>query len=455
MGTLGGMAAMKRPARKRFPAGNRRRAGTVKFSFAPTPPFRLGLAAWTLRRRGENAVDRWDGTTYRRVLPLDGVPVEVAVTQVASGESPRLRVAVTGRGAGSAAKAAIAPILERMLGLRADLSDFYRFANRNARLAALAERFRGMKPPRFPTVFEALINGIACQQMSLTLGIQLLNRLADAYGLAWSDGETPAHAFPRPEDLAGLRPQALRPLGFSHQKSRAMIEASRAVCQGQLDLESLVEVRDEEAVERLQQLRGVWPLDRGVRSAPRPGAMAHFSRRRCGRTRRPDALAQVESTTGLPASPPCADAMERLRRADLFPSAARWTFDIASPAMKKNTTKQSALILTVGHSTRTLETLIHLLQSHQVTLVVDVRTIPRSRHNPQFNRETLPDSLRAAGIDYEQSPGLGGFGTRKADSPNMAWRNASFRGYADYMQTDEFEERLNALMDRSRRTAWP
>ena len=198
MGTLGGMAAMKRPARKRFPAGNRRRAGTVKFSFAPTPPFRLGLAAWTLRRRGENAVDRWDGTTYRRVLPLDGVPVEVAVTQVASGESPRLRVAVTGRGAGSAAKAAIAPILERMLGLRADLSDFYRFANRNARLAALAERFRGMKPPRFPTVFEALINGIACQQMSLTLGIQLLNRLADAYGLAWSDGETPAPRLPSP-----------------------------------------------------------------------------------------------------------------------------------------------------------------------------------------------------------------------------------------------------------------
>ena len=119
--------------------------------------------------------------------------------------------------------------------------------------------------------------------------------------------------------------------------------------------------------------------------------------------------------------------------------------------MKKNTTKQSALILTVGHSTRTLETLIHLLQSHQVTLVVDVRTIPRSRHNPQFNRETLPDSLCAAGIDYEHMPGLGGLRHTRADSPNMAWRKASFRGYADYMQTDEFEERLNALMDRSRK----
>ena len=202
-------------------------------------------------------MDRWDGTTYRRVLPLGGVPVEVTAAQTAPPESPQLRVSVTGAGAGSAVKATIAPILERMLGLRADLSDFYEFASQDARLAPLAERFRGMRPPRFPTVFEALINGIACQQMSLTVGIRLLTRLSQAHGLAWREGEAPAHAFPRPEDLAGLRPQALRPLGFSHQKSRAMIEVAQAVCDGQLDLESLVEVSDEEAVERLEQLRGV------------------------------------------------------------------------------------------------------------------------------------------------------------------------------------------------------
>jgi DNA-3-methyladenine glycosylase II len=251
------MATVKTPASEQFATGNPARAGTVKFSLAPTPPFRLGLAVWTLRRRVENGVDRWDGTNYRRILPLGGVPVEVAVAQTAPPESPQLRITVTGAGAGSAVKAVISPALERMLGLRADLSDFYRFAARDARLAALAERFRGMRPPRFPTVFEALINGIACQQMSLTLGIQLLNRLSEAYGLAWGEGETPDHAFPRPEDLAGIWPQALRPLGFSHQKSRAMIEAAQAVCDGQLDLESLVDVPDEEAVRRLEQLRGV------------------------------------------------------------------------------------------------------------------------------------------------------------------------------------------------------
>lgn len=253
----GGMATVKTPASERFATGNRARAGNVKFSLAPRPPFQLGLAVWTLRRRVENGVDRWDGTTYRRVLPLGGVPVEVAVTQTTPPESPQLRVTVTGAGAGSAVKAAISPILERMLGLRADLSDFYESASQDARLALLAERFRGMRPPRFPTVFEALINGIACQQMSLTLGIRLLSRLAEAHGLAWREGETPGHAFPRPEDLAGLQPQALRPLGFSHQKSRAMIEAAQVVCDGQLDLESLVDVPDEEAVGRLEQLRGV------------------------------------------------------------------------------------------------------------------------------------------------------------------------------------------------------
>lgn len=251
------MDTVKTPASEQFATDNRARDGTVKFSLAPRPPFQLGLAVWTLRRRGENAVDRWDGATYKRLVTLGGVPVDVAVAQTAPPGSPQLQVSVTGAGTGSAVKAAISPILERVLGLRADLSEFYRFASHDARLGALAERFRGMKPPRFPTVFEALINGIACQQMSLTLGIRLLNRLSQAHGLAWSAGEAPAHAFPRPQDLAAVRPEALRSLGFSHHKSRAMIEAAQAVCDGQLDLESLVEVSDEEAVERLEHIRGV------------------------------------------------------------------------------------------------------------------------------------------------------------------------------------------------------
>ena len=104
------------------------------------------------------------------------------------------------------------------------------------------------------------------------------------------------------------------------------------------------------------------------------------------------------------------------------------------------------VVLTIGHSTRTLEEFIGLLRAHAVTRVVDVRTIPRSRHNPQFNQDSLPDSLKKAGLGYVHLPGLGGLRHAKRDSFNMGWRNASFRGYADYMQTPEFERGLEELI---------
>ncbi len=105
----------------------------------------------------------------------------------------------------------------------------------------------------------------------------------------------------------------------------------------------------------------------------------------------------------------------------------------------------SPLVMTIGHSTHTIEEFIRLLQAHGATCVVDVRTVPRSRHNPQFNKESLPRSLKQAGLGYVHVPGLGGLRHAKPDSPNMGWRNASFRGYADYMQTPEFAQSIEEL----------
>ncbi len=104
------------------------------------------------------------------------------------------------------------------------------------------------------------------------------------------------------------------------------------------------------------------------------------------------------------------------------------------------------LVLTIGHSTRTWKTFLELLRAYGVKRVVDVRTIPRSRHNPQFNRESLSTKLRAARIGYVHLRKLGGLRRTRCDSPNMGWRNASFRGFADYMQTSEFEAGLQRLM---------
>ncbi len=113
------------------------------------------------------------------------------------------------------------------------------------------------------------------------------------------------------------------------------------------------------------------------------------------------------------------------------------------------------MIFTIGHSTRPIDDFIALLKAHEIQLLVDVRTIPRSRHNPQFNRETLADSLHAAGIKYQHMPELGGLRHARKDSTNLAWRNLSFRGYADYMETPEFDKALADLIEKSqsKRTA--
>lgn len=104
------------------------------------------------------------------------------------------------------------------------------------------------------------------------------------------------------------------------------------------------------------------------------------------------------------------------------------------------------VIFTIGHSTRTLEEFIGLLHAYGVRLVVDVRTIPRSRHNPQFNQENLPAGLKESGIDYVWLKELGGLRHPRPDSQNKGWRNESFRGFADYMQTPEFEHGIDELI---------
>lgn len=116
------------------------------------------------------------------------------------------------------------------------------------------------------------------------------------------------------------------------------------------------------------------------------------------------------------------------------------------PTKRKTKIKEKPVVMTIGHSTHTIEEFIQILESHGVNCIADVRTIPRSRHNPQFNKDSLPLSLKEAGIKYIHIPELGGLRHTTKDSPNTGWRNASFRGYADYMQTQPFEKALDKLI---------
>jgi uncharacterized protein (DUF488 family) len=103
-------------------------------------------------------------------------------------------------------------------------------------------------------------------------------------------------------------------------------------------------------------------------------------------------------------------------------------------------------LFTIGHSIRPLDEFISMLEGRAIQHLIDVRTVPRSRHNPQFNRETLPAALHAHGIDYTHQPGLGGLRPQRRESINTGWHNASFRAYADYMQTEEFADNIARLI---------
>jgi uncharacterized protein (DUF488 family) len=103
-------------------------------------------------------------------------------------------------------------------------------------------------------------------------------------------------------------------------------------------------------------------------------------------------------------------------------------------------------IYTIGHSTRPIEEFIELLRINKVTLLADIRTMPKSRHNPQYWHDALEKSLTDARIEYVYIPGLGGRRRAAKDSINTTWRNASFKGYADHMQTDEFKDALDQLI---------
>ncbi len=230
---------------------------TLAYELTPTPPFRLDLTVWALRRRADNAVDGWDGEQYRRVFTIGEQSVMVAVRQVSAADSPRLQVDVRSAQPISKGESLVTSVLERVVGLRLDLADFYRVARTDPQLAALADRFRGLKPPRFPTLFETLANAIACQQVTLTLGVRLLNGLASAYGPTASTEASAARGFPRPIDLASCEPEDLRALAFSHQKGRALVELARGIVEGRVDLEGLASQDNATVVEQLQQLRGV------------------------------------------------------------------------------------------------------------------------------------------------------------------------------------------------------
>lgn len=227
------------------------------FALDPVPPFRLDVTVWALRRRASNRIDQWDGTTYTRVLLLDRQPVKVTVSQQHPTMPPRLLVTVSSPVPLAQLCARISNILQQMLGCATDVTAFYSLAQGDHQISVLAQRFLGLKPPRFPSLFEAFLNAFACQQVSLDVGILLLNRLTETYGMKWTDGQNVYSAFPGPEQLVNASVERLRALGWSHQKARALLELASLQVHGQKDFSLLETMSNEDVCQAIMPLRGV------------------------------------------------------------------------------------------------------------------------------------------------------------------------------------------------------
>ncbi len=228
------------------------------FTIPVVPPFRLDFTVWALRRRKTNIVDRWDGRQYLRVFVVNNSPVKISVVLKTEMNEPGLVLtSQVEEGSPGRYKKDIHALIQKMLGTDIGLQPFYRLSKKVDFLDLLVNQYRGVKPPRFPTIFEALINSIACQQVTLDLGILMINRLAETFGMEFSDDGITYFAFPEPEDLAKAAESDLKKLGFSHQKVRAIKELSAKVAGNELALAGLEEMTNDEAIGYLSSLRGI------------------------------------------------------------------------------------------------------------------------------------------------------------------------------------------------------
>jgi DNA-3-methyladenine glycosylase II len=225
----------------------------LTFTLRARPPFRLDLTVWALRRRPHNVVDQFDDGIWRRVLVIGKSPVALAVTQARGGSRPEIEVQLRAARP-QIVKMEVATIVTRMLGLERDLSDFYLLLRSDPRMRQLAERLRGMKPVRYATVFEAFANAVACQLVSLSAGMHVLNRLTEEFGVR---GET-MRSFPAAAAVARSNPDALRELGLSRQKGEYLIGlAHQAIDPKDRDFASIERLADDDAIALLSKFRGV------------------------------------------------------------------------------------------------------------------------------------------------------------------------------------------------------
>jgi DNA-3-methyladenine glycosylase II len=242
-----------------MPLGTRRRASISEHQLPVVPPYRLDLTATVLRRFSTNVVDvLGPGGVYRRALAMPGGPLVVEVAQPAQ---DMLRLTVAGP---LPAHEAAPALVRRMLGADVHLGRFDRASAKVPWLAALARRMLGVRPPRYPTLWEACVNAVVFQQISLIAASAIMRRVIEALGTAVPFGGGRLFAFPEPAVVAATDASVLRAAGLSAAKTAAILGIGRAFSAGTLTEQALEGCSSAEAALELCRLRGIGPWTAAV-----------------------------------------------------------------------------------------------------------------------------------------------------------------------------------------------
>lgn len=226
------------------------------FKLFPYPPFRLDYTVWALRRREHNIIDQWNGHYYTRVFLIHKRPILVTIEQTKKKTKPEIIVSFN-KPVDVMIKKEISQLIEKMFGLTCNLQAFYKIALQDRHLKELAIQFMGVKPVRFASLFESLLNAIACQQLSLEVGILLLNRLSQKFGKKYRFNNGIHYAFPSFERIKKCTIENLKSLGFNTHKSQTIIQLASSFSKDRICFDNLITKTNNEIVEFLCQYKGI------------------------------------------------------------------------------------------------------------------------------------------------------------------------------------------------------
>jgi DNA-3-methyladenine glycosylase II len=246
-----------------------------RFTLTPTPPYSLDLTAIRFARFKDEIVDRVQPKQYQRLLSVDGCFALATVKDAGTATKPRLEVELEGSRKTDLDRPEFAAQLRHILCTTLDLKPFYRLSRSDELLAPITPRFRGLKLPASPTVFESLVMAVLSQQVNLTFAYSIKRELVETFGeRQTTNGET-HYAFPQPERFAAENAEDLRRFRLSGAKAATLVRLGEAFASGALKEEELATLPDEEVVERLIEIKGIgrWSAEIALlRGLARPDA---------------------------------------------------------------------------------------------------------------------------------------------------------------------------------------